>query len=141
MNNSKQKSASYIPSLKQLCPRDVKQSDNDSFTMDYAIVNTEWKMVKLPRRPGRRRLRNKISRKIRQIQVELRKKMFPKDKRLQKMLGRALWLKRCAMNPEMFKTFDINEESVSTAEEQESIVSMLLSDPILVSDSWSCTAV
>ena len=63
--------------------------------------------------------------------------MIPKDKRLRRMLRRALWLKRCVMNPELFKTFDMNnEESVLTMEEQESIVSMLLSDPVLASDSW-----
>ena len=142
MNNSKQKSTRYSSSLIQLRPRDLKQSDKDNSTKDYDIVNKEWRMEKLPRRPGRRHIWNKVSRKIRQIQVEIQKKHAPRDQRLEKMLQRALWLKRCILNPDMFKSFDRwDDDSINTVKEQESVVSTLLSDPILAADSWSCQVI
>ena len=73
-------------------PWDVKHMDKEKVTDYSSVLNSSVKQSKLPRRPGRRRLRNKLQRKIQKLRFELRKCVFQKDDRCERMLERARWL-------------------------------------------------
>ena len=106
-------------------PRDVKHMDKEKVTDYSSVLNSSVKRSKLPRRPGRRRLRNKLRRKIRKLRVELRKCAFQKDDRLERMLERAHWLQRVTRNPNI--AFYEDDEFGSDTDD-ESAVSRILSD-------------
>ena len=106
-------------------PRDVKHMDKEKVTDYSSVLNSSVKRSKLPRRSGRRRLRNKLRRKIRKLRVELRKCVFQKDDRLERMLERARWLQRVTRNPNI--AFYEDDEFGSDTDD-ESVVSRMLSD-------------